>query len=74
MDGLRNIKLFIPSRAVQEKVVAHIDAQSIETQRLASIYRKKLEALELFKKSLLHKALSGELTAPPSQAIKEAAE
>jgi len=33
----------------------------IETQRLASLYRQKLAALEALKKSLLHQAFTGQL-------------
>ena len=32
-----------------------------ETQRLASLYQRKLAALEALKKSLLHQAFTGEL-------------
>ena len=32
-----------------------------ETQRLASLYERKLAALEALKKSLLHQAFTGEL-------------
>jgi len=32
-----------------------------ETQRLESIYRQKLDALEALKKSLLHQAFTGQL-------------
>jgi type I restriction enzyme S subunit len=32
-----------------------------ETQRLASLYERKHEALEALKKSLLHQAFAGEL-------------
>ena len=32
-----------------------------ETQRLTSIYQRKLAALEALKKSLLHQAFTGEL-------------
>ena len=34
---------------------------STETQRLASLYQRKLAALDELKKSLLHQAFSGEL-------------
>ncbi|HEU0076645.1 MAG TPA: hypothetical protein VFQ76_03285, partial [Longimicrobiaceae bacterium] len=37
-----------------------------ETQRLGSIYQRKLGALDELKKSLLHRAFSGELTASES--------
>ena len=33
-----------------------------ETQRLASLYERKLAALEALKKSMLHQAFTGQLT------------
>ncbi|MGO9007684.1 MAG: hypothetical protein ACLQIQ_20145 [Beijerinckiaceae bacterium] len=42
--------------------------------RLEDLYRTRLEFISDFKQSILQKAFSGELTSPPSQAIKEAAE
>ncbi len=50
-----------PTRQEQHTVVAKLYALSEETQRLESIYRRKLVALEALKKSLLHQAFSGEL-------------
>jgi type I restriction enzyme S subunit len=38
-----------------------IEALSSETQRLESLYQRKLAALDELKKSLLHRAFSGEL-------------
>jgi type I restriction enzyme, S subunit len=45
----------------QQEVVAHLDALSAETRRLAAIYERKLAALAELKKSLLHQAFAGEL-------------
>ena len=45
----------------QRAAVTKLDALSEETQRLASIYERKLTALEALKKSLLHQAFSGQL-------------
>lgn len=45
----------------QTEIVAKLDALSEETQRLASLYTRKLAALEALKKSLLHQAFTGEL-------------
>lgn len=45
----------------QQIAVEKLDALSAETQRLESLYRRKLEALEALKKSLLHQAFAGEL-------------
>jgi type I restriction enzyme S subunit len=50
-----------PILADQEKIVAKLDALCEETQRLASLYQRKLAALDELKKSLLHQAFSGML-------------
>jgi type I restriction enzyme S subunit len=48
-----------PSR--QKAAVKSLDALAAETQRLESIYRQKLAALDELKKSLLHEAFTGNL-------------
>lgn len=45
----------------QAKVSTALDELSVETQRLESIYQRKLVALDELKKSFLHQAFSGEL-------------
>ena len=50
-----------PTLAEQEKIVAKLDALREETQLLASLYQRKLVALDELKKSLLHQAFSGAL-------------
>ena len=45
----------------QLAAAATLDALSEETQRLESLYSRKLAALDELKKSLLHQAFSGEL-------------
>ena len=47
--------------AEQKKIAAKFDALVEETQRLASLYERKLAALEALKKSLLHQAFTGKL-------------
>ncbi len=47
--------------ALQQKIAAKLNAVSEETQRLASLYQRKLETLDELKKSLLHQAFSGAL-------------
>jgi type I restriction enzyme, S subunit len=46
---------------LQKKIVAALSALQGETQRLASLYQRKLAALDELKKSLLHQAFSGQL-------------
>lgn len=50
-----------PPISRQKAIVATLDALSAETQRLVSIYERKLAALEALKKSLLDQAFSGKL-------------
>ncbi|MEX1232937.1 MAG: restriction endonuclease subunit S [Planctomycetaceae bacterium] len=50
-----------PTLAEQEDIVKGISGLAAETQRLESIYQQKLAALDELKKSLLHRAFSGEL-------------
>jgi type I restriction enzyme S subunit len=53
--------LKVPSFATQNSVVEHLRNIENETQRLATLYERKLAALEALKKSLLHQAFSGQL-------------
>ena len=45
----------------QKAIVAQLDSLRAETQRLESIYQRKLAALEALKKSLLNQAFTGQL-------------
>ena len=47
--------------ASQESAVATLDALTVETQRLESLYTRKLAALDELKQSLLQQAFSGKL-------------
>jgi type I restriction enzyme S subunit len=58
---LRSIVLSFPPLLEQKRLVAKLDWLSAETQRLESIYQKKLAALDALKKSLLHQAFTGAL-------------
>ena len=51
----------MPPVIEQRRIAESIDALREETQRLESIYQRKLAALDDLKKSLLHQAFSGEL-------------
>ena len=50
-----------PSVIEQRRIVKKLDSFREETQRLASLYERKLAALDALKKSLLHQAFSGAL-------------
>jgi len=51
----------LPPIAAQKVLIDQLESLSEETQRLASVYERKLAALEALKKSLLHQAFSGQL-------------
>ena len=50
-----------PSISEQARIVDRLETLNSETQRLASIYQRKLAALDELKQSLLHQAFSGQL-------------
>ena len=57
-----NLTISFPkSKEEQQAIVHKLDALRIETQKLESIYQKKILLLEELKKSILQKAFSGEL-------------
>ncbi|MBL9042746.1 MAG: restriction endonuclease subunit S [Myxococcales bacterium] len=61
LSVLRELK--VPNLAIsdQKRIANRLDNLAAETQRLATIYEKKLAALVELKQSLLHQAFSGEL-------------
>jgi type I restriction enzyme S subunit len=59
MGTFENERFPFPSISEQKRLVAKLDALSAETQRLESLYQRKLAALEALKKSLLHQAFNG---------------
>ena len=61
IQKLQSVELFLPPIDEQLKIVAQLDSLSEETQRLESLYQRKLAALDELKKSLLHQAFSGQL-------------
>jgi type I restriction enzyme S subunit len=58
---LLNIKISVPSLNVQEQLVERFSALHKETQRLETLYQRKIELLDELKKSLLQQAFAGEL-------------
>ena len=56
---LAGLAIPLPSLALQTDIVRQIDALKAETQRLESLYQRKLQALDDLEKSLLHQAFSG---------------
>lgn len=61
LGTFENELFFFPSLAIQNEITKILDELSAETQHLESIYLRKIAALDELKKSLLHKAFSGEL-------------
>jgi type I restriction enzyme S subunit len=58
---LSELPIPLPSIKQQEDIANRLDTLCEETQHLASIYERKLAALEALKKSLLHQAFTGQL-------------
>lgn len=60
--ALNSIPIPIPtSLDAQGKIVERIESLQDETQRLESVYQRKLDALDALKQSLLHQAFTGNL-------------
>ena len=59
---LSSFTLYLPSYDIQKELAAEIDLVAKRTRNVAAVYEKKLASLDELKKSLLHKAFSGELT------------
>jgi type I restriction enzyme, S subunit len=60
-EQIKGFVLPLPGIEEQRRIVSAWDALQTETQHLASLYTRKLVALEALKKSLLHRAFSGGL-------------
>ncbi len=58
---LHPIPVVWPDVTLQFAIAEKFDALEVETQRLESIYQRKLAALDELKKSLLHQGFSGQL-------------
>jgi type I restriction enzyme S subunit len=72
--ALSEFPIALPPLEDQKVIVAKIDQFAEEAQRLATLYERKLVALDALKKSLLHCAFAGELTASkPSELIEAVA-
>lgn len=69
----RGLQIPLPSLAEQQSIVSKMDDLSSETQRLETIYRQKIAALNELKQSILQKAFTGELTADTANQTTKAA-
>jgi type I restriction enzyme S subunit len=61
LGTFENQKFPFPKLEVQTKIVSTLNALSEESQRLASLYERKLATLAALKQSLLHQAFTGNL-------------
>ncbi|MFT4277448.1 MAG: restriction endonuclease subunit S [Rhodopseudomonas sp.] len=73
-SALQNLRIVLPPVSEQKLLGIRFGRIAEETRRVAEAYKMKLASLDALRKSVLNKAFSGELTAPPLSAIKEAAE
>jgi type I restriction enzyme S subunit len=55
----------------QSRIISNLHELQTETQRLETIYRQKITALNELKQSILQKAFTGELTADTPKTVKE---
>jgi type I restriction enzyme, S subunit len=60
-EHLFEFRVCLPDLEQQAELSAKLDDLHDETQRLASLYQRKLAVLDELKKSLLHQAFSGQL-------------
>jgi type I restriction enzyme S subunit len=61
MGIVKELPVLLPPLNRQREIVHCLDSLREETQRLESVYQRKLAALDELKKSLLHQAFSGQL-------------
>jgi len=61
LGDIKSYSIPLPPLEEQRKATRQFDELSEETQRLASLYERKLAALEALKNSLLHQAFTGNL-------------
>jgi type I restriction enzyme S subunit len=60
-EHLFEFRVRLPNLEKQTELAGTLDAVSEETQRLESVYQRKLAELDALKKSLLHEAFTGNL-------------
>ena len=61
MGLIQELPVRLPPTEIQAEIVEAAADLRAETQRLATLYQRKLAALDALKKSLLHQAFSGAL-------------
>lgn len=68
---LKNYPIYYPELSTQKQIVKKLYFLFQETQRLESIYQRKLEALQELKQSILEKAFTGELTSDTAKEVAD---
>ncbi len=58
---IKDFEFTMPPIAEQRRIADNLETLQEETQRLKSLYHRKLAALDALKQSLLHQAFSGAL-------------
>jgi type I restriction enzyme S subunit len=61
LRDIQKIRIVCPQLFKQQEIVSLLDAFATEAERLKSVYKQKLSALEELKQSLSHAAFNGEL-------------
>jgi type I restriction enzyme S subunit len=74
ISDLRTLPISFPSKEEQRRLIGSLQSLSAETRSLEAVYASQLSRMDDLKQSVLRAAFSGELTSPPTQAVKEAAE
>ena len=74
LEKIKDIEVQLPAVEIQLEVVKRLLLHRKAMGDLEGAYRRKLVNIIELKQSILKNAFSGELTSPPSQSIKEAAE
>jgi type I restriction enzyme S subunit len=72
--NLGDVPIPVVALPEQRRVIGRLADLESEVHRLGSLYKERLSQIEELKQSILHKAFCGNLTSPPSQVLKEAAE
>jgi type I restriction enzyme S subunit len=72
ITAAKAVMLHVPPMREQRVINKMVDTLRGETQRLASIYGRKLAALDALKSALLFRAFAGELTASGTSELIEA--
>jgi type I restriction enzyme S subunit len=66
---IKNVCFYLPPIKTQLDIVSQLDILRSQTQKLVSVYSEKISDLEVFRKSVIRKAFSGELTTEKSLTI-----